>query len=149
MTIYERRAGLFFILLGVAVSIYTLSTLKLGTIHQPGPGLFPLISGVGIAALAAFWLAANRKCNNDCEPLWQESQWLPPLLGVIVTIVYAALMEPLGYTLSTLIFLLAWQKIIEREKWLKASIIAVVGTVTMYIVFAYLLRVDLPGELFG
>lgn len=144
MTKYERRAGVFFIMLGIAVAIYSLSALQLGTIRQPGPGLFPFISGIGIAALCLAWLAANRRADAEAEPFWQERQWLPPLLAVIITIAYAALMEPLGYTLSTTLFLAAWQKIIERASWRKAAVIAAIGTLAMYILFVHLLGVALP-----
>jgi hypothetical protein len=56
-------------------------------------------------------------------------------------------MEPLGYMLSTFIFLVAWQFAIEREKWLKTGAIAIIGTVAMYAIFSYLLRVPLPEGL--
>jgi uncharacterized MnhB-related membrane protein len=53
-------------------------------------------------------------------------------------------MIPLGYILSTLIFLVSWQLMIEREKLLKTAIITIVGTAIMFFLFYYLLGVPLP-----
>ena len=71
------------------------------------------------------------------------------LLSVAIMFTYAALMETLGYTLSTLVFLVAWQVLIEHEKWRKTAIIAIVGTASMYVIFVYLLGVALPDGIFG
>ena len=149
MTRQERTAGLLLIILGVWVAYYGLFELKIGTIGQPGPGFFPFISGAGIVILCLIWMISNRNCILECQPLWAKGQWVGPVLAVVVTTAYTALMEPLGYALSTLVFLIGWQKLIERENWRKTSIIAVVATAGMYLVFAYLLGIDLPvGELF-
>lgn len=143
MTKYERNTGVFLILLGTAVAYYSISALQLGTIHQPGPGLFPFVSGTGITVLCVFWLATNRQ-YTECEPLWRKGQLLGPVLAVVITTVYAALMEPLGYIPSTLLFLAAWQKIIERENWRKTLIVVVIGTAAMYVIFVHLLGAALP-----
>lgn len=144
MTKYERNTGVFFILLGAAIAAYSLSTLKLGTIHTPGPGLFPFISGAGIAGLSIFWLVANRKSHTEAEPLWEKGQLIGPVLAVIITVVYTALMEPIGYLPSTLLFMVAWQKVIERESWRKTLVVSVIGTAVMYFLFVYLLGTALP-----
>jgi putative tricarboxylic transport membrane protein len=149
MTIQERRTGIILILIGLAVSFYAVSGLQMGTVNQPGPGFFPLISGAGIVILCTVWIVANRKCAPSSEPFWPQGEWKAPLLALVVMTIYAALMEELGYFFSTLIFLSAWQIFVEREKWLKTSIIAIVGTVVMYFIFAYLLGVALPEGMFG
>jgi hypothetical protein len=57
-------------------------------------------------------------------------------------------METSGYISSTLIFVVAWQRIIEHEKWIKTIIIAVLSTVAMCALFVYLLKVPIPQEFF-
>ena len=63
-------------------------------------------------------------------------------------VLYGWAMEAVGYITSTLIFMIAWQQIIEREKWLKTMLISVLGTLAMYALFVYLLRVPIPPEFF-
>ncbi len=147
MTIQERRAGLFLICLGLASAYYGMFQLKIGTIGQPGPGAFPFISGAGIVILCLAWIIANPVPAGACQALWEKGQLVRPVIAVAVTTAYAVLMEPLGYVLSTLVFLAAWQVFIEREKWKKTAMIAIIGTAAMYFLFVYLLSVALPEGL--
>ena len=78
-----------------------------------------------------------------------KKNWLGPGLAVLIMIVYTALMEDLGYIPSTLLFLIAWQKLVEKANWRRTAIIAVIGTASMYILFVYLLKVALPEGLLG
>lgn len=150
MTKQERVAGMVLMLLGAAVTGYTLCSLQLGTIQKPGPGLFPFVCGIGIVILCAIWLYTNKQEKTRSEPFWQEcGQWHGPLLALIMMTGYALAMEPLGYVFSTFVFLVAWQKIVVSEKWIRTSIIASVGTIGMYVLFAYLLGLVLPEGIFG
>lgn len=149
MTKQERMAGLVFAIFGLATGVYSFTALKIGTISQPGPGMFPLICGAGIVVMCLLWLFRNRNVCNSSEPLWSKMNWVRPVLAVATMIVYASLMEELGYVLSTLLFLITWQILIEREKWRKTAIIAIVGTISMYVIFVYLLKVALPEGILG
>lgn len=149
MTKQERTAGLVFALFGLATGAYSITALKIGSISQPGPGLFPLICGVGIVILCLLWLFQHRGNCTESEPLWCEGNWKAPSLAVLIMVVYTAAMEDLGYVPSTFLFLIAWQKIIEREKWPKTAAIAVLGTLSMYALFVYLLKVALPEGILG
>ena len=51
MTKQERNAGVLILIFGLAVAAYSFSILPLGSIKQPGPGMFPLICGGGIVFL--------------------------------------------------------------------------------------------------
>jgi putative tricarboxylic transport membrane protein len=147
MTVQERRAGLILVVLGVLTAYYGLSVLKIGTVGQPGPGFFPFLSGAGIAVLCLLWILSNRAAAS-AEPLWGQGQLTRPALATAITTAYAVLMEPLGYIVATLAFLISWQLVIEREHWRKTAVIAVLGTAGMYLLFMYLLGVALPGGIF-
>ena len=149
MTKQERNAGLLFILFGLAVALYSVSALSVGSIKQPGPGLFPLVCGIGIVIMCMIWLFRGRMSQFCSEPLWTEGEWRRPAIAVVVLIVYTAMWDYLGYALSTLIFLVAWQAAIVRANWHRTALIAVIGTVAMYVLFVYLLGVSLPSGLIG
>lgn len=99
--------------------------------------------------MCMLWLFRTRSVCNESEPLWSGGNWLRPALAVGTMVVYATLMEDMGYVLSTLLFLISWQVLIEREKWRKTAIIAIIGTVSMYIIFVYFLKVSLPEGILG
>lgn len=148
MTRQERNAALFFVILGVAVVGHALAKLELGTLKEPGPAFFPVVCGVGIVVLAGYWLVASLKSVKPWAPLWAKGELAAPVTAAVLIVAYSAAMEPLGYLLSTVVFLVAWQQAIEREKWLKTGIIAVCGTAVMYLLFMYLLGVPLPEGMF-
>jgi len=147
MNQYERRIAIFMILLGVATSFYSVVKLKLGTLQEPGPGFFPFVCGLGIVILCLIWFITSPKVEQTLEPLWSKENWIAPTIATVLVTLYTYGLETLGYCASTLLFLLAWQFAIEREKWLKTSIIAIVGTAAMYVLFSYLLQVPLPEGL--
>lgn len=144
MTKYERAMGFFLIALGIAVVYYAVSALSLGSIKEPGPGFFPAVCGSGIVILSVIWFAGSSKLMAESEVLWEKGQWVAPAIATAVITGYAVLMEPLGYILSTFVFLVAWQFTIEHERWRKTGLIAVIGTAAMYGIFSYLLGVPLP-----
>lgn len=146
---YERFTAVITSLGGVWIMVYSWHTLKLGSIHVPDAGLLPFLCGVGLTLLGAAWtvILPWSKEPEDGRPA-EQRLWHRPLLSLLLMVLYGWTMESVGYITSTLIFVLAWQKIIEREKWLKTTVIALLGTFAMYALFVYLLKVPIPPEFF-
>ena len=149
MTIQERRSAVAAILFGAAVVTYTIATLEVGSIHKPGPGMFPAVCGAGIVIVAGIWLAGNLKRKAGSHPFWTDGSWKVPSIAVVLMLLYTSTMEWLGYSLSTLAFLVVWQALIEREKWVKTMVISVLACLFMYLIFVYLLKVSVPKGIVG
>jgi hypothetical protein len=146
---YERMTALITILGGMAVMYYAWHALKLGSIHVPDAGFLPFLCGIGLAILGVVWILVLQ-WTKEREPDSAEKRlWHRPLLSLALMILYGWAMETVGYITSTLIFVIAWQKVIEHEKWLKTMIIALLGTIAMYALFVYLLKVPIPPEFFA
>ncbi|HEY5192069.1 MAG TPA: tripartite tricarboxylate transporter TctB family protein, partial [Candidatus Deferrimicrobium sp.] len=69
------------------------------------------------------------------------SKFLP---GVLLVILYAWLFEKAGYIVSTALFMVGWQKVVEQERWWKTAVISALSAACMYTLFSYLLKVFLP-----
>jgi len=145
----ERILGVVLILIGIAVSVNSYTALGFGSITQPGSGFFPLICGVGVTTLSAVWMFISRKSETKSEPLWKKGQWIRPITAVGIIGAYIALLELVGYVLSTITFVLLWQFLVEHEKWKKTIMISVIMTACMYILFVQLLAVPLPKGIFA
>jgi len=145
----ERIAAIITSLGGVWIMVYGWHTLKLGTIHIPDAGLLPFLCGAGLSVLGIVWLLILRSTKErEHEEPAERRLWHRPLLALVLMVLYGWAMESVGYITSTLVFVIAWQKVIEREKWLKTMIITVLGTLAMYALFVYLLKVPIPPEFF-
>lgn len=143
---YERITAVLTSLGGLWIMFYAWGTLKLGTIHVPDAGLVPFLCGVGLVILGIAWLVALKwtpeREEHEGKRLWR------PIVSLLLMVVYGFLMEEIGYITSTLLFMIAWQQIVEREKWFKTIVIAILSTAGMYALFVYLLQVPIPKEFF-
>ncbi len=125
--------------------IYAWHSLKLGSIHMPDAGLLPFLCGLALTVLGIIW-ALMLQLSREREEAGEKPLWHRPVLSLLLMVVYGWAMEALGYITSTLLFVVAWQQIIEREKWMKTLVIAVLGTVAMYALFVLFLKVPVPQE---
>ena len=147
---YERITAIITSLGGVWIMYYAWRTLKLGSIHVPDAGLLPFLCGVGLAVLGIAWILIlqwTKEAENEGPA--EQRLWHRPVLSLLLMVLYGWAMESVGYITSTFIFVIAWQKVIEHEKWLKTMIIALLGTFAMYTLFVYLLKVPIPPEFFA
>jgi len=145
----ERITAILTSLGGIWTMLYAWHTLKLGSIHVPDAGFLPFLCGVGLAILGIVWIVILQwaKERGNEGPV-EVRLWRRPLLSLALMVLYGWAMETVGYITSTLIFMVAWQQIIERERWFKTLVISVLGTIAMYALFVYLLKVPVPPEFF-
>jgi hypothetical protein len=157
----EKISAVITVVFGIFVMAYSYYTLKLGMMITPGAGFLPFFIGIALVILGVLWfIQKSMRKGEVCVPLMEDTcetvegpseaadliVGLPRkmLLGLLVLILYGALFERAGYFLATLIFMFSWQKLVEKEKWLKSFLITAIVTFTMYSLFRYLLNVPLP-----
>src|SRR3990170_2755983 len=107
-------ASLLFFIIGVGVVIGALK-LRVGTPVKPQPGFFPFVAGVIVIGLSSVlmiqaWLGGGKKA----EPFGEI--WRPALLVVGIA-VYVAILDPLGYALSTMFISLVILRILGVKSW--------------------------------
>ena len=123
--------------------------------QQLGPEAFPKAVGflMTVLSLVYIYQAFMGKGKEDearaaaigAEDKVEEKADLKKMFAVVgIMIAYAALFVPLGYALSTLLAMLAAVLVLDRKKLVRDIIIAVVASAGLYVVFNYVLRVELP-----
>jgi len=155
----EKVSSIVLVAFGLFVAFYSRQYLKLGRMITPGAGFLPYWIGIALAVLGAIWFLKTRISRSGSGAGGEESvagdaaaetkalrarllsKFLP---GVLLVILYAWLFEKAGYLVSTALFMLGWQKLVEKEGWLKTAVIAVLSAGCMYALFSYLLKVYLP-----
>lgn len=82
----------------------------------------------------------------DAEPEDRPMSTTRRLLIIIgMLAVYAITIIPVGYIITTFLFLVAMTMFIDRAHWLRNLIFAAVFTATVYVLFNEVLKVILPG----
>lgn len=112
-----------------------------------GPRAMPIVASVVMYALLLVVLF--RQVREDTSPD-QPGEILRPLLVMLATGAYIFLFQPLGYGLSTVLFVSALFVIFEFRTAQPAAfaLYALIVTATFYILYAVIFGVRLP-QLFG
>jgi len=138
----DRVSGILFLIFS-GVTIYLALGLPMGRMGKPGPGIFPLLLSVVIGFLALSLLLGNLRSKGELGteerpvPKWR----LVYLLGDLC--LYAFLLRPLGFLISTWIFLIVLKPIIKK-KWIPVLLGSLFISASFFFFFNYLLKVELP-----
>jgi putative tricarboxylic transport membrane protein len=152
----EKVSSIVLIAFGLFVAFYSRRYLKLGIMITPGAGFLPYWIGIALVVLGAIWFLIARTGSGAVEEGGDAgdaaaerkalrrrilTKFLP---GVLLVLLYAWLFEKAGYIVSTALFMVGWQKVVEKEEWPKSAVIAALSAGCMYALFSYLLKVHLP-----
>jgi len=116
------------------------------------PGAFP-VAASSIMTGSMLWLVvqnfriARRMSAQDKMPAWAVISEMLPLRIVLFTaliVAYMLLLQPLGFLISTFLFLCCGFIYLRGSTPLRSIIIAAVAVVVIYGLFNYLFRVVLP-----
>ncbi len=138
----------------VLAGIYFWATAQIPTLEigDPlGPKAFPRLLGVGLLIAAAMLLAEMlkaRKSPRAAAPKEEphDTSTVKVVVGVVVvTGIYFALFEPLGYATSTSLFLLAMTHYFNKGKLWTNVLTSLLYGFASYYIFTKLLGVNLPS----
>jgi putative tricarboxylic transport membrane protein len=138
----DRLSGIFFLIFS-GVTIYLALRLPMGRMGKPGPGIFPLLLSVVIAflALSLFLRTLRSKGELGTEEMSTTKWRLVYLLGDLC--LYVFLLRPLGFLISTWIFLILLNPIVKK-KWIPVLLGSLFISAIFFFSFNYLLKVELP-----
>ena len=111
----------------------------MGSLTDPGPGLWPLIVSVVLVLTGA---AVALRPGDDAEAIGREA-WIV-VLGCVSLVAYTLVIEVIGFEIPTIALLVFWLKVLGEEPWRTAVTVAVGATVAVYAVFILALGVALP-----
>lgn len=142
----DRLIGVFIVLLGFGYVAAALAINVPITYAAVGPRAIPIGIGLGIV-LSGVWLAAL----PGPIPAPDSEQRIAldwPLVGWMIALLlgYAVVLPIIGFVLTNIVFLLLCAQVLgERHHLLRDTIVAVLFALGTYVLFSYLLRIDLPS----
>lgn len=151
MKSYNRIAALFFLGVGIFFAVYA-RTIEIGTWNEPGPGFLPFWGGIILVAMAVALLFGSyaRKASAVRPSFFpQPDSWIRVLATFLSLIAYNLLLTPLGFTLTTFLFLAFLLKGIFPQTWLRTLLVAVLGSIIARLLFINFLETQLPKGFLG
>jgi putative tricarboxylic transport membrane protein len=145
----DRVSGFFWLTFSVFVS-YESYKLGLGTLHQPGPGFLFFWTGIVTAILSVTVVVISLKKRPPEEaqrPAFGKKNVTKIVLVLISLLLYALLMERLGFLIVTLLFFIFLLGAIEKKRWSLAVLVSLIVTALSYLVFEKALQSQLPKGL--
>ena len=146
----QRVCGLLLFFISLAICIESLH-ISLGSLSNPGPGFVSFCSGALIAILSAVLIYAPQKfeeSESEQGAKFSMKSW-KVLYTLLALSVYGLLLESIGFLILTLLLMIFFLTVIDRQKWWKVLTISILTSIGFQVVFISLLKVDLPTGVFG
>lgn len=146
----EKWGSLVWLFFGILIS-WGSFRLNLGNFHNPGPGFLPFITGVILTGLSLIVFlqsgrggegAARKPFLVNRKKAWKATVTLISLL------VYAVVMNYLGFLVSTTLFLAFLLWTVEPQRWYVVIFGSLLASVASFTIFEILLKSPLPRGIF-
>jgi putative tricarboxylic transport membrane protein len=138
--------ALGFLVLGGAAILGSLA-LPFGSTAHPGAGFYPLLVGIALTALSLSFLKPDRKGRisaEEMEPFPRGKDRNRVATVAVTLILFAILLKPLGYGISSALLLIVVLKSLGMREWFRILLIAAAVSAVSYFLFASILGVPLP-----
>lgn len=140
--------ALFWVAAGILVC-YGATQLGLGSITDPGAGFIFFWSGLVLALLSLVVLIDSIRGSEDTVVEMAEMNWAKIALVLVSLLLYAFLLERLGFALTTFVLLSFLLGRIENTHWGRSLAVASAAALACYAVFELWLKIRLPKGMFG
>jgi putative tricarboxylic transport membrane protein len=126
--------------------------LRFGSIVSPGPGFFPLCLATALTLVSVGLVVRALRAPAGAVAAASGihvSGRLKALGTLGSLVVYALVLERLGFLLATCVLLLFFFKALQRQRWLTAVGASLATSLATYLVFKVWLGVNLPAGLWS
>jgi len=146
-----RRSKIIASLLWILLALYVCVTsfkLGLGDLQSPGPGFMPFLSG-GIMCLLGFIILLMEWKNKKGVLGWATVNWGKIIIILIGIILYATLLQKLGFSFTTFLVMALFFKVIGAQRWFFVLLSSFLTTLVIYLIFEVWLKSQFPKGILG
>jgi hypothetical protein len=142
--------GFIWVALGGALCIGG-SRLGIGALDRPESGFMSLFTGSLLVLLGlfltlskAFWESEKKEAEKISGGTSQKAR----LYSILALILYASLLDLLGFLVATFLLLFFLFKILSPQKWLSPLFLSLMTVMLSYLLFHVWFRIDFPLGVF-
>jgi len=147
---YDRIAALFFFGVGLFFALYA-RRVEIGSWNEPGPGFLPFWAGTTLCVMAVgLFVGSLRRAGTLVPPFFpQIDSWKRVLATFLAMVVYMQILNLVGFTIATFIFVGFLVKFIFPQTWTRSIIVAAFSALCARLLFINLLKTQLPRGFVG
>lgn len=125
--------------------------LGIGDLHKPGPGFFPFIGSLimTVSALITLFQSLRERTDGQEAEAGEAKDWKKILSLLASCIVYAAVLETVGFILCTFMLFLFFFRVVAPANWGRTLLVSGMVTVASHLIFNVGLHADLPRGFLG
>lgn len=143
--------GLIFAVAGLIIILLTSNIPVPGNLTEPGPRIFPYISGIGIL-LCGVGMTLTKSIQQEKKAPVKGGKKRLVIISIALVLYYAAL-SLVGFLVATPFACFAFIKILngnEKVNTIFATVLSLVVTIGLYFLFVEAFKIYLPvGMIFG
>jgi putative tricarboxylic transport membrane protein len=144
----NRIGGFIWLLLGALLCIGSIK-LNLGNFHKPGPGFMPFLAGAILALLGVILFFSGSggpkvEVGSSEKGFWRGSNWKNVLFPFLSLFGYLLLLQPLGFLLTSFLFLFLLFKFTKPKSWVEPCLFSGATVILSYFIFSVWLRCQFP-----
>ncbi len=137
-------AGIFWTILGLAISLKSLS-YQVGTLRHPASGFLPFWVGISIVLLSVLSIAGSVRRPSIPPPFFEQKGGLRRMMTTFAAIcAYILVVSRLGFLVSTLLLLGFLLRTIHPQSWRRTILFSLLVSALSFVVFEHWLKVPLP-----
>ena len=144
----DRLLGIIAIILGITVTIAGSQLEAMIALDEPGPSLFPMISGVGMAVCGLVMLLRKPKSDEPEKPFASKEGWIRMAILFAILVIYVFVgLEYVGYLISTpLLLMVLYYVLADKENKPKIWFCVLLGLVIGVGLYAFFtsMKISLP-----
>jgi putative tricarboxylic transport membrane protein len=144
--------SLFWLILAVLIC-YGSYHMDIGTPGSPGPGFIPFLSGIVMAG-SSLWILVmgilKRWRDPKAEkPLLNLKDFKDVVLLLLSLVGFTVLLDLLGFTLCTLLFMAFLLRIVGCQEWKTVVLGSLFTSIGAFLLFQWILKCQLPTGIVG
>lgn len=142
----DQLSSMVWFILGLAVCLGSLQ-YKLGTPASPGTGFMPFLAGAAICFFSGIGLihsTLRRRRGEGWAPVLQGVFWKNAIIILISLLAYALLLFPLGFVITTTLFIAFLLRAIVPQRWSVVIACSILTAAISYLIFEVWLKAQLP-----
>lgn len=136
----------FWVALGLFVTIWSYTKLGIGKFNAPGSGLMPFLLGILFTVLALYGLlrralpsfSSKTEISSEDEQGQHRVQYRKLVFVTLAMFGFAILIEPLGFILTTFLTMVVLFLNSGFNRWSFAALYAAIVVLITYFLFTYL-----------